>query len=133
LTEVYLKDDRVTDGLRTLDEALAMVQKNEERNYDAELYRLKGELTLRFPIPRVESGGQQEAEDCFQTAIAVAQQQEAKAWELRAAMSLAQLWHQKGKTVEARELLTSVYDWFTEGFDTADLKDAKALLDELSI
>ena len=74
-----------------------------------------------------------EAEACFQQAIVIAQQQSAKSWELRAATSLARLWQSQGKRAEARALLAPVYDWFTEGFDTADLKDAKALLDELSI
>ncbi len=73
-----------------------------------------------------------EAEACFQHAIAIAQEQEAKSWELRAATSLARLWQQQGKTAEARDLLAPVYDWFTEGFDTKDLKDAKALLEELA-
>ena len=75
---------------------------------------------------------QAEAEACFQQAIAVAQQQSAKSWELRAATSLARLWQQQGKQAEAYQLLAPVYDWFTEGFDTADLQDAKTLLDELS-
>ena len=74
----------------------------------------------------------QEAEACFQRAIVIARQQEAKSWELRAATSLAHLWQQQGKTTEARALLAPVYNWFTEGFDTADLKDAKTLLNELA-
>ncbi len=78
--------------------------------------------------PQVE----EEAEACFHKAIAIAQKQEAKSWELRAATSLARLWQQQGKNAEARDLLAPVYNWFTEGFDTADLKDARALLDKLS-
>ena len=85
--------------------------------------RLKGALLLQQ-----QGTVQAEAEACFQQAIAVAQQQSAKSWELRAATSLARLWQQQGKTTEARELLAPVYEWFTEGFGTADLKDAKALL-----
>ena len=74
----------------------------------------------------------EDAEECFHKAIEVARQQSAKSLELRAATSLAQLWQQQGKTAEARDLLTPIYDWFTEGFDTADLKEAKALLDQLA-
>ena len=77
------------------------------------------------------SGNQSGAETCFHQPIKIAQHQQAKSWELRAATSLARLWQQQGKTAEAHELLAPVYDWFTEGFDTADLKDAKTLLDEL--
>ena len=95
--------------------------------WHAEMSRLKGALLLQQQRPV-----QAEAEACFQQAIAVAQQQSAKSWELRAATSLARLWQQQGKTAEARDLLAPVYNWFTEGFDTADLKDAKALLDSLA-
>jgi predicted ATPase len=98
-----------------------------ERYYEAEVYRLKGELLLRLAAPDAP-----QAEACFQQALAVARRQQAKSWELRAAMSLARLWQHQGKGAEARELLTPIYGWFTEGFDTADLQEAKALLESLA-
>jgi len=98
-----------------------------ERWYAPELYRLKGDLLLQQ-----HADNQAEAETCFQQAITVAQNQQAKSLELRAATSLARLWQQQGKRQEAHDLLAPVYHWFTEGFDTLDLKDAKALLDELA-
>ena len=107
-------------------EALAFVQRTEERVYEAELYRLQGELLLQQ-----SQAQQREAETCFHRALDIARMQHAKSWELRAATSLARLWQGQGKRKEARELLGSVYNWFTEGFDTADLKDAKGLMDEL--
>jgi predicted ATPase len=110
-----------------LGEALTAVHKTGERQYEAELYRLKGELLLKQDIPDV-----QEAESCLRQAVAVAYQQQAKSLELRAAMSLSRLWQHYGKRVEARELLAPVYGWFTEGFDTADLQEAKVLLAALS-
>ncbi len=127
LAEAYGKDEQVEDGLRTVTEALAFVERTEERYYEAELYRLKGELLLQQSENSAPA-----AAASFQQAIDTARQQQAKSWELRAATSLARLWQQQGKTAEARELLAPVYGWFTEGFDTADLKDAKSLLDELS-
>jgi predicted ATPase len=92
----------------------------------AEAHRLKGELLLRQPAPDAA-----QVEACFQQALAIARSQQAKSWELRAATSLARLWQHQGKRDEAHELLAPVYDWFTEGFDTADLQGAKALLEEL--
>ena len=92
----------------------------------AELCRLHGELLLQQAVPEAA-----QAEACFQQALAIARQQQAKSWELRAAMSLSRLWQQQGKRDEARELFAPTYGWFTEGFDTADLQEAKALLDEL--
>jgi len=94
---------------------------------EAELHRLKGELLLQQ-----SSGNQPEAETCFQKALDVARSQQAKSWELRAATSLARLWQPQDKRQEAYDLLAPVYNWFTEGFDTADLKEAKALLDNLA-
>ena len=94
---------------------------------EAELYRLRGSLLLRQP-----GTPQAEVETCFQRALDVARRQEAKSLELRAAMSLSRLWHQQGKRKEAHDLLAGVYAWFTEGFDTADLQEAKALLEELA-
>jgi predicted ATPase len=114
-------------GLTALVEALTLVDTTGERWYESEIYRLKGALLLQQ-----SSDNQVEAETCFQHAIRIAQSQQAKSWELRAATSLARLWQQQGKDAEARELLAPVYHWFTEGFDTADLQEAKALLDALA-
>jgi predicted ATPase len=106
-----------------LTEALARVERTGERWFEAELHRLKGELQMR---------NQAGAEACFQGALAVARAQSARAWELRAAINLARLWCNQGKRAEAYDLLAPIYGWFTEGFETADLKDAKALLHELA-
>jgi predicted ATPase len=114
-------------GLTILTEALVHIEHTGERYYEAEIHRLKGELLLQQ-----NSYNQADAETCFTQAISIAQNQSAKSWELRAAASLAKLWQQQGKRQEAYDLLASVYNWFTEGFDTADLQDAKALLDALS-
>ena len=114
-------------GLTVLTEALTLVDTRGERFYEAELYRLKGELLLQQ-----SSGNHTEAESCFHQALSIARNQQAKSFELRAATSLARLWQQQGKREEARQLLGDVYSWFTEGFDTADLQDAKALLDKLA-
>jgi predicted ATPase len=121
--------------LAALDEALTLVEQTEERYYEAELYRQRGELLLRHAAQShtaQDSQEQHDAEACFQHALAVARRQEAKSLELRAATSLARLWQCQGKHAEARELLASVYGWFTEGFDTADLQEAQALLDALA-
>jgi class 3 adenylate cyclase/predicted ATPase len=126
LAEAYGKVGKPAEGLIVLAEALAVMEKNGERYWEAELYRRKGELLLsQFPDSHTE------AETCFHQALDVARHQQAKSLELRAATSLARLWQQQGKCEEARQLLAEVYGWFTEGFDTADLKDAKTLLDEL--
>ena len=114
-------------GLTALAEALTLADTTGERWYEAELHRLQGELILLQP----SSDNQADVENCFHQAIVVAQNQQAKSWELRAATSLARLWQSQGKRQEAYDLLAPVYNWFTEGFDTADLKDAKALLEEL--
>jgi predicted ATPase len=127
LAEAYEKGGRTAEGLRVLAEALTLVDKNGERWREAELHRLKGELLLALPTDR-----QAEAEACFQQALAVARRQQAKSSELRAAMSLCRLWQRQGKCIDARELLAPIYGWFTEGFDTADLQEAKALLETLS-
>ena len=113
-------------GLTALVEALTRVDTTGERLYESEIYRLKGELLLQQ-----HTDNQAEAETCFHQAIAIAQNQQAKSFELRSATSLAKLWQRQGKRHEAYDLLSPVYSWFTEGFDTADLKDAKTLLDEL--
>jgi predicted ATPase len=113
--------------LTVLTEALVHVEHTGERYYEAELYRLKGALLLQQ-----SSDNQTDAENCFHHALEIAQSQQAKSWELRATTSLARLWQQQGKREEARQILGDVYGWFTEGFETADLKDAKALLDALA-
>jgi predicted ATPase len=127
LTEACEKGGQSEEGLSVLAEALALVHKTGERFYEAELYRLKGELLLARPTHQTA-----EVEACFQQALDIARRQQAKSLELRAAMSLARLWQQQGKRIEARELLAPVYGWFTEGFDTADLQEAQALLDTLA-
>ena len=115
------------DGLQALAEAHTLVEQHEERFWEAEIYRLRGVLLLRQP-----GTPQAEAEAWLQRALEVARRQEAKSLELRAAMSLARLWQQQGKRQEAYDLLAPVYHWFTEGFDTTDLQEAKALLDALA-
>jgi predicted ATPase/class 3 adenylate cyclase len=115
------------EGLNVLAEALAAVEKTGGRFYEAELYRLRGELLLARSAEH-----HTEAETCFRQGLNIARRQQAKSWELRAAMSLSRLWQQQGKQADARELLAPIYGWFTEGFDTADLQEAQALLEELS-
>lgn len=144
LAEACASVARVEDGLAVLDEALAAVHQTGEQFYKAELYRLKGELTLQreFKVPGSKfqvadsrsllPDPRGEAESCYLKAIEVARKQSAKLLELRAVMSLCRLWQQDGKKGEARQLLVEIYNWFTEGFDTADLKDAQALLEELT-
>jgi predicted ATPase len=118
--------DQTDDGLQVLAEAHTLVEQHEERWWEAEMHRLRGVLLLR------QSGTPQaEAETWLQRALDVARRQEAKSLELRAAMSLSRLWQQQGKQAEARALLAPIYGWFTEGFDTADLQEAKILLEEL--
>jgi len=133
LAEAYGKRGQAEEGLSALTEALDTVNKTGEREYEAELYRLKGELLLAQESKNQKSKGKnEEAEECFHKAIDIARRQEAKSLELRATVSLARLWQQQGKKEEARQLLAEVYNWFTEGFDTKDLQEAKALLEELS-
>jgi predicted ATPase len=139
LAEVYGKVGQAEEGLTVLAEALAVVDKNEERFWEAELYRLKGQLVLQSRSPQstvsdprpLAPDPQAEAEACFLKAIEIARKQQAKSLELRAATSLARLWRQHGKIKEAHQLLSEIYSWFTEGFDTRDLQEAKALLTEL--
>jgi predicted ATPase len=129
LAEVYARVDQLKEGLRLLTGALTAVDRGGERTFEAELYRLKGELLLE------QGGGEvclQNAETCFQRALEVARRQSAKSWELRAATSLSRLWERQGRKDRARDQLQEVYGWFTEGFDTPDLKEAKALLDALA-
>jgi predicted ATPase len=127
LADVSAHLGHTDDGLQALAEAHTLVEQQEERWWEAEVCRLRGVLLLRQPGTPPE-----EAEACFQRALDIARRQEAKSLERRAAMSLARLWQQQGKDAEARELLGSIYGWFTEGFDTADLQEAKALLAELT-
>jgi predicted ATPase len=117
---------QVEEGLRLLAEALKALEASGRGDGLAEVYRLKGELLLRQSVPDAV-----QAEACFQQALAIACRQQAQSWELRAAMSLSRLWQQQGKHAEARKLLAPIYGWFTEGFDTADLQEAEALLDKL--
>jgi DNA-binding SARP family transcriptional activator/predicted ATPase len=125
LAETYWRTGRAGEGVRVLDETLDMVEKTVERCLEAELYRLKGELLL------AQGDGEEEAKACYRQAIAVARQQMAKSWELRAAMSLCRLWQRQGKQAEAYQMLEEIYSWFTEGFDTPDLQEARGLLEEL--
>jgi predicted ATPase len=127
LAETYGKEGQVKEGLRVLNEELSRLHRTGGRFYEAELYRIKGELLLRQAVLEED-----QAEACFKRATEVARRQQAKSLELRAAMSLSCLWQNQGKKAEAQRLLAEIYGWFTEGFDTADLKAAKALLKELS-
>jgi len=133
---------RPEEGLSVLAEALEFVEQRGKRAYEAEIYRLYGELTLqkqsvaRGPVTEVEDrpasasrSPESDTGKCFQRAIEIAQKQQAKSFELRAVMNLSRLWQKQGK--EARQLLADIYGWFTEGFDTKDLQEAKALLEEL--
>jgi predicted ATPase len=116
---------KIEEGLTLLDDALQIVERTGERWFAAELHRYKGQLLLR----QAYSGA---AEELYRKALSISREQEAKLWELRAAASLARLRRDQGRRAEAHELLALVYGWFTEGFDTADLKEAKGLLDELT-
>jgi predicted ATPase len=115
------------DARRCIGEALTAVETTKERVWEAEANRVAGEIALMSPERDAAK-----AEAYFERALAVARKQQAKSWELRAAMSMARLWRDQGKSQQARELLAPIYGWFTEGFDTLDLKEAKSLLDELN-
>jgi len=143
LAEAYGKVGQAEEGLATLTEALSVVERTKEAFYEAELYRLKGQLTLqKFGVRSSEFGvtnpqpltsnphAEAEAEACFHKAIEIARRQQAKSLELRAVMSLSRLWQSQGKKDEARQMLAEIYGWFTEGFDTKDLQEAKALLEK---
>jgi predicted ATPase len=125
LAEAHMKAGQVEQGLSVLAEALAFVEKTDERYFEAEIHRLKGELLLM-------QGDEPEAEAEYHLAVEVARRQRAKSWELRATTSVSRLWQKQGKREEARRILAEAYGWFTEGFDTPDLEEAKALLEELS-
>jgi predicted ATPase len=150
LAEVYGKTGQTQEGLTVLAEAIAQKEKTGDRFYEAELYRIKGELTLqesRASLKQVSDKSQAspgqvedkseitdpqaEAEECFLKAIEIARKQQAKSWELRATTSLARLWQQQGKHHETSNMLSDIYNWFTEGFDTKDLQEAKALLESM--
>jgi predicted ATPase len=126
LAEVYGKTEQIEEGIAALGDGLAVLHKTGERFWEAELYRLKGELLLTL-----SKNNRAEVETCFQQALDIARSQQAKSLELRAAMSLSRLWHHQGKKEEAYHLLKEIYGWFTEGFDTPDLQDAEVLLEEL--
>jgi predicted ATPase len=126
LAEVMEHTGQVEEGLRVLAEALVAIEASGRYELLAEAYRLQGALLRRQTVPEPAR-----AEACFQQALVIARRQQAKSWELRAAVSLSRLWQQQGKHAEARALLAPVYGWFTEGFDTADLQEARVLLDEL--
>jgi predicted ATPase len=142
LAEACGKAGQAEEGLTVLSEALETVHRTGERHYEAELYRLKGELSLQSRSPQSAVSNPQsltpnpqaqvEAEACFWKAIEIARKQQARSWELRAAMSLSRLWRQQGKKDAARKMLAAIYGWFTEGFDTKDLQEAKALLADLA-
>ena len=125
LAEAQAKVGQPEEGLVTLAEALALVEETDERDWEAELHRLRAELLLMH-------GDEAEADASFHKAIEVARRQNAKSWELRATTSLTRLWQAQGKQEEARQQLAEIYDWFTEGFDTPDLTEARTLLDDLS-
>jgi len=134
LAEAQAKAGQAEEGLTVLAEAMAALDETGERINEAELYRLKGELTMKKEVSGSKfqvSSLEEEAEECFHKAIEIARRQGAKSLELRAVMSLARLWQKQGKKEEARQRLAEIYGWFTEGFDTADLKEAKTLLEEL--
>jgi class 3 adenylate cyclase/predicted ATPase len=127
LAKAYSELDQFDEAWRNIRDAMSAIEDTKERWWEAEVNRTAGEITLLSPERDAAK-----AEEYFEGALAVARQQQAKSWELRAAMSLARLWRDQGKTEQARELLAPVYGWFTEGFDTRDLKEAKALLEELA-
>jgi adenylate cyclase len=133
LAEAYGKNGQHAAGLSVLDKALTLVNAHGERFWEAEIYRLKGELLLQSGGAGRELRGftplTKAAEACFRQALDVARRQQARTLELRAAMSLGRLWQSQERCDAARQLLADIYGWFTEGFDTADLQDARALLD----
>jgi predicted ATPase len=126
LAAAYAQLGQVDDASRCIHEAMTAVETSKERWCEAEISRVAGDIALKSQ--RADSA---QAEAYFERALTVARRQQAKSWELRAAMSMARLWRDQGKAQQARELLASVYGWFTEGFETLDLKEAKALLGEL--
>jgi predicted ATPase len=128
LSKAYAETGQFDDARRCIDEAMTAVETTKERWCEAEVHRVAGEIALMSPAPDAAK-----AEAYFERALAVARTQWAKSWELRAAMSMARLWRNQGMPQQARDLLAPVYGWFTEGFNTLDLKEAKTLLDELRV
>jgi predicted ATPase len=128
LAKAHSELNQHDESLRSITEAMTELETTKEKWCEAEVHRIAGEIALKSPQPDAAK-----AEKYFERALTVARKQQAKSWELRAAMSMARLWRDQGKRDEARELLAPVYGWFTEGFDTRDLKEAKALLDELAV
>jgi predicted ATPase len=120
----YAELGQLDDARHCIEDAIEKVERSKEKWCEAEVHRIAGEIALKSPTPNLEK-----AEAYFDRALAVSRKQQAKSYELRAAMSMARLWRDQGKPQQARELLAPVYWWFTEGFDTLDLKEAKALLD----
>ena len=138
LAEAYRQGGQVEEGLQAVTEALHAVHETAERYQEAEIYRLKGELLLQRDARNNGAFGSSqqaivltEAEHCFRQALEMARCQEAKSIELRAVISLSRLWQQQGKREAAHQLLAEIYAWFTEGFETSDLQEAKALLNTL--
>jgi predicted ATPase len=127
LASAYAELGKFDDAWRCIGEAMTAIETTKERWFEAEIHRMAGQIALMAAAPDATK-----AEVYFERSLAVARKQQAKSWELRAAMSMARLWRDQGKRDEARALLAPVYGWFTEGFDTLDLKEAKALLDELA-
>jgi predicted ATPase len=127
LASVHGRLGQAQEGLVATAEALTLVARTGERFWEAELQRLKGQ-----PLLQADPTNEPEAEACFHRAVEIARSQKARSWELRATTSLASLWVKQGDQQRARDVLAPIYGWFTEGFDTADLKHAKALLDELT-
>ena len=125
--KAYAELGQFDDAWRSIGEGVTAAERMKETWFEAEAHRVAGEIALMSPEPNLTK-----AKTYFEHALSVARQQQAKSWELRGAMSLARLWRDQGKKVEARELLAPVYGWFTEGLDTRDLKEAKALLGELA-
>jgi predicted ATPase len=128
LAKCYADLGQLEEAWRTIDEAKAVIERTGETWFEAYVHCIAGEIALKSQRPDAAK-----AEVCFEQALAVARQQQAKSWELRAATSVARLWRDQGKPQQARELLAPIYDSFTEGFNTRDLKEAKALLDKLHV
>jgi predicted ATPase len=126
LAKPHAELGELDDAWRCIDDAIDKIGKSKEKWGEAEVHRVAGEIALKSAEPDTAK-----AEAYFERALSVARQQQAKSWELRAAMSLARLWRDQGKVQQARELLAPVYGWFSEGFDTRDLKEAKTLLEAL--
>ena len=127
LAKCYADLGQLDDARLSIDEAKSVIERTGETWFEAHVHRIAGEIALKSPQPAVAA-----AEVHFKEALSIARQQQAKSWELRAAASMARLWRDQGKPEQARELLAPIYGWFTEGFDTLDLRQAKALLEELA-